>query len=55
VVSLNTYIIEEYSPQEVVLGYFMDDCPDMLIFTGDGDEFSQAFYLDDVDLYEVLD
>ena len=52
---LNTYIIEEYSPEEVVLGYFADDCPDMLIFTGEDDTFSQAFYLDDVDFYEVLD
>ena len=53
--SLNTYIIEEFSAEEAVLGYFADDCPDMLIFTGEDDEFSQAFYFDDVDFYGVLD
>lgn len=39
----------------MVLGYFADDCPDMLIFTGEDDEFSQAFYFEDIDFYGVLD
>ena len=40
---------------DFIYDYFNDDLGQMLLFICDGDDFSQAFYLEDVDFYEVID